>query len=93
MTKQPPATRQQNWERQQGYSCHASASEVEEARWAEEELKWEADIMLDENPYISYDKLSEKLCTYAHTNNFNDMLFRDVYIVIEEVIGEVFNDE
>ena len=93
MTNQSPANKQHNWERQQGYSCHASTNEVEEARWAEEELKWEADIILDENPYISYDKLSEKLCTYAYTNNFDDMLFRDVYYVVNEVISEEVYDE
>lgn len=88
MTKQSPANKQLNWERRQGYSCHASASEREEADWAKEELKWELDIILDEHPDIGYDELLEKLSTYAYTKNLDDMLFRDVYYVVDEIISE-----
>lgn len=93
MTNQSPATKQQNWERQQGYSCQASTSKIEESIWAEEELEWELDIILDENPNVNYDKLSEKLCTYAYTNNLDDMLFRDVYDVVNKIMSEVIRNE
>lgn len=90
---QSKSTRQQNIERSRDYSCQASVSERKQADLAEDELRLEFDVLMDERPELSKEELADKLLEFAYTNNYDDDLFRDVLTVVDEIVDEEIYNE
>lgn len=81
------ATRQQNWERQQGYSCQYPGADWPSAEdHARESLKAQLYDFQHQYPDAGYDSLSRKLYQWAWIEEMDEIFEEELGWVVDEIV-------